>query len=262
MLSNQEEHPRRENRILAALPPEEYKRLAPHLEFVQLSHGEILYQTGAAIEHVYFPTNALISLVSRLTDGASVEVGVIGYEGVIGFSLLLGVDKSPHETMAQIPGGAIRMNAETLLAEAKYGGALQTFMLRFIQATLLQVSQVVACNSLHSIEQRLARWLLMAHDRCDSDEFLLTQEFISLMLGVRRAGVTMAALTLQERRFIHYTRGHITILNRAGLEEVVCECYGIIKAEFDRLLSGAEKAKAETIREPEKAAAELLHKVQ
>jgi CRP-like cAMP-binding protein len=227
---------RSENHILASLPPEDYERLAPHLEQVQLPHGQILCEAGDLIEHVYFPINSMISLVSQLEDGSGTEVGVTGFEGMTGLSLILGADRSPHQTMVQIHDSAMRLKSAVLLDEFRRGGALQNLLLRFTQALMLQISQVAACNSRHPLEERLARWLLMSHDRCVCDDLPLTHEFISLMLGVRRAGVTTAALALQVEGLIDYKRGHIAITDRQGLEEYSCECYRIIKAEFDRLI--------------------------
>lgn len=226
-----------ENHILAALPREDYERLAPHLEPIELTHGKMLYEPGGVIKHVYFPVNSMISLVSQLSDGSSVEVGVVGFEGMAGLPLVLGVDKSPHETMAQIPGAAIKLKSEVTKAEFKRGGALHDFVLRYAQKQMLQTSQVAACNRLHTIEERLARWLLMSHDRCLCDELPLTHEFLSMMLGSRRAGVTTAALALQADDFIRYSRGNITMIDRHGLEGFACECYAIVKTEFDRSLA-------------------------
>lgn len=234
MSANQLIRPPTENCILDALPAKEYERLAPHLEKVQLSHNQYLYMTNDRMEHLYFPINGMISLVSQLSDGSSVEVGVTGYEGMTGISTVLGVDKSPYEAMVQIPGSGFRVKSEVIKSEFKHGGALQDVLLRYAQSLMLQISQVAACNGLHTIEERLARWLLMSYDRCLREDLPLTQEFIAMMLGVRRAGVTTAALTLQNEGFIKYSRGHIAIKDKEGLEDFACECYRIVKAEFDR----------------------------
>jgi len=226
-----------ENHILAALPREQYERLAPHLEPIELNHGQMLYEIDGAIDYVYFPVNAMVSLVSQLSDGSSVEVGVVGFEGIAGLPLVMGANRSPHEMMSQIPGAAIRLKSEVMKAEFKRGGALQDMVMRYTLGQLIQTSQVAACNRLHSIEERLARWLLMSHDRCLCDDLPLTHEFLSMMLGVRRAGVTTAAIALQTEGFINYQRGHIQMTDRPGLEDFACECYGIVKAEFDRLLT-------------------------
>lgn len=227
--------PPTENQILAALPTEEYERLSPHLKTFPLSHGQVLYEADERIDYVYFPITAMISLVSELSDGTCVEVGVTGYEGMAGLPLVLGVDRSPHECMAQLPGDAIQVKAEVIKSEFKRGGALHDLLLRYAQSLWMMTSQVATCNRVHTVGERLARWLLMSYDRCISDDLPLTQEFIAMMLGTRRAGVTEAAVILQAEGLIKYKRGHITILDRAGLKEFCCECYGIIKAEFDLL---------------------------
>jgi CRP-like cAMP-binding protein len=238
----QNARPPTENRILNALPDEEYERLAPHLEFIETKHGQTLYQTNQTIDYVYFPNRAMISLVSQLSDGASVEVGVVGFEGMAGLPYVLGVEESPHETMVQIHDGAARMPARVLKEEFKRGGVLQDTLLRYTQSLLLLSSQVAACNRAHSVEERLARWLLMSQDRCLCEDLPLTHEFLAMMLGVRRAGVTTAALALQAEGLIRYSRGHIKITDRQGLEDFACECYTLIKTEFDRVTSGTENA--------------------
>lgn len=234
--------PLTENRILNALSTEEYGRLAPHLEYINTHHGQILYQTDQTIDYVYFPDKAMISLVSQMEKGGSVEVGVVGFEGMAGLPCVLGVEESPHETMVQIQDGMARMPAHLLREEFRRGGALQDVLLRYTQSLLLMTSQVAACNRAHSVEERLARWLLMCHDRCLCEDLPLTHDFLSMMLGVRRAGVTTAALALQAEGLIHYARGHIQITNREGLEDYTCECYRMMKAEFDRVTSGTENA--------------------
>jgi CRP-like cAMP-binding protein len=182
----------------------------------------------------------MVSLVSQLSDGTSVEVGVVGFEGVVGLPAFLGVDKSPHVCMVQIPDGAVRVRAEIVVGEFKRGGALQDSLLRYTQSVLLTSSQLVVCNRVHTIGERLARWLLMSYDRCPRNDLPLTQEFLALMLGTRRAGVTEAAIILQAEGAISYNRGRVTITDIEGLEETACECYGIIKAEFDRLRPGQD----------------------
>ncbi|HEV2802130.1 MAG TPA: Crp/Fnr family transcriptional regulator [Pyrinomonadaceae bacterium] len=228
--------PQSKNHILASLPPEEYERLAPHLEQVELKHGEVLQEAGGLINYVYFPERAMISLISHTPEGESVEVGVVGFEGMSSISAALGVDMSPHEMLVQVPDGAMRLKVSVLKEEFKRGGTLHDKLLRYTQGLLLQTSQVAACNRLHSISERLARWLLMSDDRCRCQDLPFTQEFLSLMLGVRRAGVTEAALILQTEECIKYRRGHIEITDRAGLEDHTCDCYQIIKAEFDLLI--------------------------
>ena len=225
-----------ENHILASLPPEEYERLAPHLEQVELSHGKIIQEAGGLINHVYFPQRSMVSMVSHTPEGESVEVGIVGFEGMVNISAVLGVEKSPHEMLVQIPNGAMRLPVRVLREEFKRAGVFHDLLLRYTQALLLHTSQIAACNRLHSVSERLARWLLMSYDRCVCEDLPFTQEFLALMLGVRRAGVTEAALILQAEESIHYKRGHIRILNRQALEEHACDCYAIVKAEFDLLV--------------------------
>ena len=219
------------------IPPEEYEHLRPHLKPVELKSGHVLQEVGAPIEHVYFPQGSMISLISDTAAGESVEVGVIGYEGMLGLSLVLGVDRSPYRALVQYPDGAMRMEAQALRDGFKRGGALHDLLLRFTQGLWLQTSQVAACNRLHSVSERLARWILMSQDRCRCDDLPFTHEFLALMLGVRRAGVTEAAIILQAEGYIKYSRGRIQILDRAGLELFACPCYPIVKAEFD-LMTG------------------------
>lgn len=228
-------HPQFQNHILASLPPEDYERLARHLEAVELPLGKVIQEAGEKITHVYFPERSMVSLVSHTPDGESVEVGIVGFEGMVSISAILGVDKSPHEMLVQINNGAMRLPVPALLEEFKRGGSLHDKLLRYTQGLLLQTSQVAACNGLHSLSERLARWLLMSRDRCVCDDLPYTHEFLSLMLGVRRAGVTEAAIILQTEELIRYKRGHITILDRQGLEEHTCDCYEVVKAEFDLL---------------------------
>lgn len=234
--------PPTENRILNALPREDYERLAPHLEFIDTTHGQILYQTNQTIDYVYFPDRLMISLVSQMSDGGSVEVGVVGFEGMAGLACVLGVDRSPHETMVQIHDGMARLPAGVLREEFRRGGVMQNVLLRYTQSLLMLTSQVAACNRAHSVEERLARWLLMCHDRCLCHDMPLTHEFLSMMLGVRRAGVTTAALALQAEGLINYARGHIQLTNRQGLEEYACECYAKVKLEYDRVTTATENA--------------------
>lgn len=231
--------PSNKNNILSRLSSEDYERLRPHLEPVELRHGQILHHAGELMEYVYFPQNSMVSLISRMTTGESIEVGVVGFEGMAGISGVLGVDKSPHDTTVQIPDSGTRMPLRTLREEFKLGGALHDLLLRYTHGLLLQTSQVAACNRLHSISERLARWLLMSYDRCACEDLPFTQEFLSLMLGVRRAGVTEAALILQTEGYITYRRGHIQLIDREGLKQYTCECYVIVKTEFDRLTRAA-----------------------
>jgi len=228
--------PQFQNHILASLSQEEYDRLAPHLEPVELRHGQIIQESGGRITHVYFPERSMVSLVSQTPEGESVEVGIVGYEGMASISAVLGVDKSPHEMLVQVPDGAHRLPVPALRDEFRRGGALHDKLLRYTQGLLLQTSQIAACNRLHTVSERLARWLLMSQDRCVCDDLPFTHEFLSLMLGVRRAGVTEAALILQAEELIRYKRGNIRITDREGLAEHSCDCYEVVKAEFDILV--------------------------
>ncbi|HVF50482.1 MAG TPA: Crp/Fnr family transcriptional regulator [Pyrinomonadaceae bacterium] len=223
------------NCILRRLPREDYARLQPHLEPVQLRLGQVLIEAGGVIDYVYFPQNSMISLISHTAAGESVEVGIVGFEGMAGISAVLGVDISPHEALVQVPDGAQRLRVRVLREEFKRCDALHDLLLRYTQGLLLQTSQIAACNRLHSIAERLARWLLMSYDRCACEDLPFTQEFLALMLGVRRAGVTEAAVILQTEGYITYRRGHIKIIDRPGLEDYTCDCYDIVKTEFDLL---------------------------
>lgn len=224
-----------DNRLLSALPPEDYARLQPHLEPVTFALGELVYDIDGPQGALYFPTTAVISLLYTMEDGSTAEMGLTGNDGVVGIALFLGGDTTPNRAIVQIAGGALRISAQRLQTEFKQGGALQQVLLRYIQALITQISQTAVCNRLHAVEQRLCRWLLLSHDRVHSNELQMTQDFISHMLGGRRESVTVAAGRLQDAGFIHYTRGHITILDRAGLEATVCECYQVVKQEIDRL---------------------------
>ena len=188
------------------------------------------------MEHIYFPTTAVVSLIYTMEDGATAEMGLVGNEGVVGIALFMGGETTPNQAVAQVAGGALRMKAQALLEEFRRGGPFQLALLRYTQALITQISQTAVCNRLHPVEKRLCRWLLLTRDRVPSDEILMTQEFIAHMLGVRREGVTAAAHHLQKAGLIRYARGHITILDRARLEAAVCECYGVVKTELDRLL--------------------------
>jgi CRP-like cAMP-binding protein len=217
------------NRLLAALPRREYQRLLPELEQVTLSFAEVLYEPGARISHAYFPNDSVVSLLTEVADRSTLEVGIVGNEGAAGISVFMGVDASPHRAIVQGAGTAVRMKASVMREEAEGASPLHRLILLYAHSLLTQVSQSAACNRFHMVEARLARWLLMSGDRLGSDDFLLTQDFISDMLGVRREGVSKAAGALQKNALINYSRGHIKILDRAGLEASSCECYGIIK---------------------------------
>ena len=226
----------RGNRLLAALPDDAFERLRIHLEPISFSLGEVVYESGGHMEYVYFPTTSHISLLYTMIDGSTAEMGLVGNEGVVGISLFMGGETTPNRAMVQGGGVAFRMKAKAMLDEFKRGDEFQHLLLRYTQALITQISQTAVCNRLHSVEQRLCRWLLMTHDRADSDELQMTHEFISNMLGVRREGVTMAAQRLQEMGMISYVRGHIIILDRAQLLARVCECYQVVKDEHTRLL--------------------------
>ncbi len=223
------------NRILAALPAAEYERLLPNLKPVTLEYKQVLYEPNKTIRHVYFPNQGVISMISTVIDRTVVEVGLAGCEGMVCVAVFLGATSTPHQGIVQVEGSALRMKAGLFRDEFKRGGSLQELLLRYTQAHLVQIAQTSVCNRLHRIEERLSRWLLTIHDRVEGDEFLLTQDIISTMLGAPRTGVTKAAGTLQKRQTIRYSRGRITILDRHGLEETACECYWIVKEEFDRL---------------------------
>jgi CRP-like cAMP-binding protein len=224
------------NRLLARLSPEEYERLLPHLEPVSFALGEVIYESGGRQSHIYFPTNAIISLLYLMENGASAEMGVAGCEGLVGVALFMGGDSVPNRAVVQSAGDALRMKTKVLKDEFARGGTFQCLLLRYTQALMTQMSQTAVCNRLHTVEQQLCRWLLLSRDRLDTDELVMTQELIANMLGVRREGVTHAAGRLQESGLISYVRGRITILDRRGLEAAVCECYKVVKDEYDRLL--------------------------
>ncbi|MGL5795167.1 MAG: Crp/Fnr family transcriptional regulator [Waterburya sp.] len=223
------------NQLLAALPTSEYQRLLPHLQPVILTPGQILYQPQEQIRYAYFPEQGLISIITILENGATIEAARIGKDGLLGIPIILGSNSSINSAMVLIAGKAMRLKAEILQQEFNRGEELQRLLLLYIQVRLTQIAQNVACQSQHKIEQRLARLLLSIHDYLEQQQFALTQELIATMLGVRRAGVTNAAHNLQRAKIINYRRGNITILDREGLEQASCECYSIIKTEFQKL---------------------------
>lgn len=225
-----------ENRLLAALPRTEYERLRPQLLPVSFSLGEVVYEFGGHLNYVYFPTTSIVSLLYTMENGISAEMGLTGNDGVVGIALFMGGGTMPNRAIVQSAGGAIRMKAKLLQDEFARGGKFQQLLLRYTQALITQISQTAVCNRLHSVEQQLCRWLLLSHDRVKVDELIMTQELIADMLGVRREGVTEAAGRLQDAGAISYVRGHIKILDRQKLEDTVCECYVVVKNEFDRLL--------------------------
>jgi CRP-like cAMP-binding protein len=225
-----------ENRLLAALPGPEYERLLPQLQQVSFSLGEVVYEFGGQLDYVYFPTSSIVSLLYTMENGNSAEMGLTGNDGVVGIALFMGGGTMPNRAVVQSAGDALRMKAKLLQDEFARGGLFQQLLLRYTQALITQISQTAVCNRLHSVEQQLCRWLLLSHDRLKADELIMTQELIADMLGVRREGVTVAAGRLQDAGSISYVRGHIKILDRPKLEETVCECYRVVKDEFDRLL--------------------------
>jgi len=230
-------HSPNHNYLLAALPAEEFARLAPHLELVPLLLGEILYEPGGQLRHAYFPTTAIVSLHYVTESGASSEIAGVGHEGVVGISLFLGGDTTPSSAVVLIAGHGYRLERRLLKQEFDRAGVTQRLLLRYTQALMTQMCQTAVCNRHHSIEQRLSRWLLVTLDRIQSNDLTLTQELVASMLGVRREGITEAAGHLQHAGLISYRRGHIAVLGRAELETRACECYGAVKREFERLLS-------------------------
>lgn len=213
------------NALLSALPREEYERLSPHLELVRLTPGKILYNAGDAVRHAYFPKGGMICLLSTTEDGRTIEVGVIGNEGMVGIPIVLRSGGAPYQVMVQLAGNALRISGNALREEFNRGGKLQDLLLRYTHALLVQVAQSAACNSFHTVKERLCRWLLVSRDRVQTDTIHLTQEFLSHMLGVQRTSVTQIASALQKEGLIRHSRGRITILDRRGLEVASCECY-------------------------------------
>jgi len=227
----------RENHLLAALPAVDFERLLPHLEPVPLPLGLAVYESGSQQGYVYFPTDGIVSLLYVMRDGSSAEIAVVGNEGVVGIALFMGGESTPSRAVVQSAGYACRLNGSLLKREFDRGGPLQVLLLRYTQALITQMAQTAVCNRHHTVEQQLCRWLLLSLDRLPSNELTMTQELIANMLGVRREGVTEAAGHLQAAGLIHYSRGKITVLDRAKLEARVCECYAVVKRESDRLLS-------------------------
>ena len=221
----------RSNRLLGALPDEDWTRLAGQLEFVPLQLGQVLYESGRPQSHVYFPTTAIVSLLYVMEDGASAEIAVVGYEGVVGVALFMGGETTPSRAVVQSAGGCYRLRAAAIQAEFGRYGVGMHLLLRYTQALLTQMAQTAVCNRHHLLEQQLCRWLLLSLDRIGGDELVMTQELIANMLGVRREGVTEAALKLQKLGLIDYARGHITVTDRPGLEKRSCECYAVVKHE-------------------------------
>ena len=228
-----------QNRLLAALPKKEYQRFLPHLERVSLGVKEVVYEPNEPIQYVYFPLTCVFSMVATLHEGRSVEVATLGSEGMVGLPVFLGAKSTPLLGFSQVAGEAMRMDAVSFQKQVALNGPLTALLHRYTQTLMVQIAQGTACNRAHNILQRCARWLLMTQDRVKADSFTLTQEFLGQMLGVRRAGVNEVASELQKRGLIRYRRGIIEIVDRKGLEAISCDCYRIIREEFDRLLTDA-----------------------
>ena len=226
----------RQNHLLAALPSSDYERFAPRLELIAMNLGDVLYESGAKLQHVYFPTTCIISLLYVMEDGASAEIAVVGNEGILGISLFMGGNTTPSRAIVQSAGHAYRLKADLLKDEFERYGPTMHLLLRYTQALITQMAQTAVCNRHHSVDQQLCRWLLLSLDRMASNELSMTQDLIANMLGVRREGVTEAAGKLQRAGLIQYHRGKITVIDRPGVEKRSCECYQVVKTEFDRLL--------------------------
>jgi CRP-like cAMP-binding protein len=224
------------NQLIAALPSAEAQRWLPQLEWVQMPLGEVLYESGSMLTHVYFPTTAIVSLLYVMENGASAEIAVVGNEGIVGISLFMGGGTTPSRAVVQSAGQGYRLDAQAMKDEFNRAGPVLHLLLRYTQALITQMAQTAVCNRHHSLDQQLCRWLLLSLDRLPGNQLVMTQELIANMLGVRREGVTEAALKLQRAELIRYSRGRITVLDRAGLEQRTCECYAVVKKEYDRLL--------------------------
>ncbi len=231
--------PPKTNHLLESLPEAEWKRWEPMLEEVDLPLGKVLYESGITLSHVYFPTTAIVSLLYVMENGASAEIAVVGNEGIVGVSLFMGGETTPSRAVVQSAGKAYRLSGARLKTEFNLASPVLHLLLRYTQALLTQMAQTAVCNRHHSLDQQLCRWILLSLDRLHGNELVMTQELIAKMLGVRREGVTEGALKLQRAGLIHYSRGHITVLDRAGLESRSCECYAVVKKEYDRLLPSA-----------------------
>jgi CRP-like cAMP-binding protein len=225
-----------QNHLLGALPPAEAQRWLPLLESVDMPLGSVLYESGGTLSHVYFPTTAIISLLYVMENGASAEIAVVGNEGIVGVSLFMGGESTPSRAVVQSAGHGFRLRANIMKDEFNRAGPVLHLLLRYTQALITQMAQTAVCNRHHTLDQQLCRWLLLSLDRLAGNQLVMTQELIANMLGVRREGVTEGALKLQHAGLISYARGHITVLDRAGLETRSCECYSVVKKEYDRLL--------------------------
>jgi CRP-like cAMP-binding protein len=229
-------HQPKSNHLLAALPAAEWERWQPQLEWIKLSLGDVLYESGTQQTHIYFPTTAIVSLLYVMESGDSAEIAVVGNEGAVGISLFMGGESTPSRAVVQSAGQGFRLPASVIKGEFTRSGPVMHLLLRYTQALITQMAQTAVCNRHHTLDQQLCRWLLLSLDRLHGTELVMTQELIANMLGVRREGVTASALKLQDAGLIRYARGHITILDRKGLEERTCECYEVVKREYDRLL--------------------------
>ena len=236
----------RKNRILSALPSDEFARLSPHFEVLSLTAGTILQEEGEPTPYVYFPETSILSILAQLEDGNSIEVAGVGNEGMVGVSVFLGVIDAPAQVLVQVAGTAVRMASRRLRGETARGGDLHDTLARYSHALIASAGQTIACNRFHHLDARCARWLLTTHDRVPGDAFVLTHESLALMLGVRRAGVTTAAGALQTAGFISYSQGHVSVLDRAGLESAACECYRVVRAELDQVFEVAVAARRES----------------
>lgn len=230
-----------DNRLLAALSPEVLERLLPELDLVPMSLGKVVYESGHAMHHVYFPTDSIVSLLYVMENGSSAEISVVGNEGVVGVALFMGGESTPSRAIVQSAGWAFRMKSEVLKDEFNRHGELLHLLLRYTQALITQMAQTAVCNRHHTIDQQLCRWLLLSLDRLRGNELTMTQELIANMLGVRREGVTDAAGKLQAQGVIEYSRGHIRVIDREKLESLSCECYSVVKSETDRLLASSQQ---------------------
>jgi len=231
----------RANHLLSCLPPSDWLRWEPQLEAVELPLGRVLYEPGVALSHVFFPTTAIVSLLYVMENGASAEIAVVGNEGIVGVSIFMGGETTPSRAVVQSAGEAYRLRSAVIKEEFMRATAGMHLLLRYTQALITQMAQTAVCNRHHLLEQQLCRWLLLSLDCLDTNELVMTQELIANMLGVRREGVTEAALKLQRLGLIQYARGRITVIDRAGLERNTCECYGVVKREYDRLLRNSAK---------------------
>src|SRR6202167_5692842 len=238
-----------QNHLLAALTPAERERIVPHLQLVAMPFGRVLYESGARLSHVYFPTNCIVSLLYTLKDGGSAELSLVGNEGLIGVALFMGGETTPSRAIVQSAGYAYRLSSKRIKEEFHHNGDLQ-LLLRYTQALITQMAQTAVCNRHHTIDQRLCRWLLLCLDRLPSNRLTMTQELIANTLGVRREGVTEAASRLQRLGIVLYSRGHITVLDRPKLEKLCCECYAVVKQESDRLMQKGQAAAGIVLKAP------------